>query len=265
MDSKEALLGSDTYFGRNKRRIVEHQAQFWKKDVYRVTLANGLELDASYDHRVLTYDRDSLSYVWCEQAQLTAGKDVVYQVGADFPDSYTWADFYTDYFDLPSAMTRELSELLAYIVLGYIEVTPTGLVYRAHEKVGAPVTNQYMEALVSAGLRPRASTRSRSMLVDLLSFLEMLGVDTSTPYAGMARIPSSILQSPREYVISFYEVIAACTGRPSLDPEHNRVEVVVQLVFEQAAKDLQHLMLRAGYLSNQELLVHIRLYQCSYQ
>lgn len=79
----EKLLGTITYKGRNKRKIVGQVTQEEKKEVIRITLTNGIELDASFDHRVLTLIKKGKA-VWKHQAELL-GEYVFCQLGGDFP------------------------------------------------------------------------------------------------------------------------------------------------------------------------------------
>lgn len=82
------LLNSITFKGHEKRKIIGH-CYSGRKEVIRIKTANGLELDASFDHRVLTaeFSKDiptKLVCSWVEQQNLK-DKLVFCQLGGDFP------------------------------------------------------------------------------------------------------------------------------------------------------------------------------------
>jgi len=86
VEEESKLLGSITRKGLSRRVITDHVVQPSRKKVLRALLSNGLELDATPDHRVLVLN-DSLNPEWVEQKDLL-GKYVFCQLGGDFPKSY---------------------------------------------------------------------------------------------------------------------------------------------------------------------------------
>jgi len=83
LDDPKKLLGSYTYKGKSSRKIIDYEPQKYKKDVYRVTLENGIELDATYDHRVKVLTNKGKA-AWREQQDLI-GEYVFCQMGGEFP------------------------------------------------------------------------------------------------------------------------------------------------------------------------------------
>lgn len=88
VDDESKLLGSVTRKGLSRRTITDHVVQPRRKEVLRAVLSNGLELDATPDHRVMVLT-ESLKAEWVEQKDLL-GKYVFCQLGGDFPSSYTF-------------------------------------------------------------------------------------------------------------------------------------------------------------------------------
>ena len=83
LDNFKKLLGATTYKGKHERKIIECIKQKKKKEVLRVTLENGIELDASPDHRVLSLNKKGRA-IWKLQKDLL-GRYVFCQLGGDFP------------------------------------------------------------------------------------------------------------------------------------------------------------------------------------
>jgi len=81
-DDYKNLIEATTFNGKDKRTIIDHIYQ-GKKEVFRATLENGIELDATYDHRVLTLTKSGRTK-WVEQEDLE-GKYVFCQLKGSFP------------------------------------------------------------------------------------------------------------------------------------------------------------------------------------
>lgn len=82
-----SLTGLTTYKGVYPRTIIDQVKQPYTKKVLRATLANGLTLDASFDHRVLSLKQNG-KLTWVNQENLT-GKYVLCQLKGDFPKELT--------------------------------------------------------------------------------------------------------------------------------------------------------------------------------
>ncbi len=90
INNKPLNIGATTYKGKNKRKITNVIKQEHKKEIIKATLANGMELDVTPDHRVLTLCKNGESK-WVHQEDLL-GCYVFCQLGGDFPK-----ELYFDY------------------------------------------------------------------------------------------------------------------------------------------------------------------------